>query len=358
MPIIFSVHSNDKIKQWEASCNASRCGSVKIDFTREIVELTLSIICDASFGYNFKLDNSIGVLNFFNDVSEEMNKKMVDPFEWWPIFFPQRRARSQRAVDAIVGILDNIVGQRLEEYNSGTQLQADATPRDLLDILLHASQGDDAKLSAKELRDHSLTFLAAGHETTGNTLLWLFFELAKNPHIQKQCHDEVDFILPSSLGPDITVSYEQVGRFIYLGQCIKETLRLHPPAQVMGRSNVNEAKIGKYRIPPNSILGICILAVHQHPDFWENPLEFFPDRFHPDSMRSTIKHPFQYIPFSFGPRNCIGQRFATIEATTILALILRKFTVHMNSDDINGMKVEETITCGPRSMRVTLTPRS
>ena len=170
------------------------------------------------------------------------------------------------------------------------------------------------------------------------------------------CHEEVDKVLfESKCGANIP--YEDITKFVYLGQVIKEALRLHPPVQIMARLNMEESQVGAYRMPPNAVFGICVLAVHHHPDFWDRPKEFLPDRFSADNIKATIKHPFQYIPFSFGPRHCIGQRFATLEATTILALILQNFSINMEADDILGTKIEETITCSPRSLHVTLTPR-
>ena len=95
----------------------------------------------------------------------------------------------------------------------------------------------------------------------------------------------------------------------------------------------------------------------QHPEYWERPQDFFPERFAPEVIKTTMKHPFQYIPFSSGPRNCIGQRFATFEFTAILALILRKFSFYIEEKDFLDIRIEETVTCGPRNMNIVLTQR-
>lgn len=343
---IFSLHTNERLKQWTTTIKESKQDTIKVDMYRDIVDLTLAVICDAGFGYTSK---SGGIKPFFHDIGEEMNNKILDPFDWWPMLFPERVKRTKRAVDAVVGMIDDIITARVSKPKHDK-------PRDLLDILLHAREEGDTKLSPEELRDHSLTFLAAGHETTSTTLLWTFYELSRHPAIMKQCQDEIDSIFPKST-TDINLSTEDISKFVYIGQVFKESLRLHPPAQILARMTNDDVDIGKYRIPGGSILGICVLAVHRHQDFWDRPLEFLPDRFHPDNIKSTIKHPFQYIPFSSGPRNCIGARFATLEATAILILILRKFSIKIEPEDEAEIRFEETVTCGPRNMKAVLIPR-
>ena len=358
-PTLFSSHSNAMVRRWSEGCTET--GGVKtVDMYQDIADLTLSIICDAGFGYTG--DSSIAsvyaVKIYFEQLRNEMSVKILDPFDWWPVLFPERQRRVKTAFSAIQTLMDAIISNRLQEYQTETTASPSTRPpRDLLDILVQASRGEEAKLTASELRDHILTFFAAGHETTATTLLWVFYELVKQPKFQILCQEELDRIFPVKQGEEVVVAYEDISKCVYLGMVIKEALRLHPPAQMLARRTVEECQIGSYRIPPNSILGVCILAVHRRADFWENPEEFIPDRFHPDNIKGTMKHPFQYIPFSSGARNCIGQRFATLEATTILALILRKFTLKIGDEEFKKIRIEENLTCGPKNMNIVLVPR-
>jgi cytochrome P450 len=179
----------------------------------------------------------------------------------------------------------------------------------------------------------------------------------------QRCQEEIDSLFPAketneaNAFDEATVTYDDVNRLIYLGQVIKESLRLHPPVQIMARRCKDEVQLGDYLVPGDTVLGVCVLALHRHPDFWDNPLTFDPDRFSAENIKATIKHPFQYVPFSSGPRNCIGQRFATLELTIVLALVLRKFSVSMDEEDMRNVTFEETITCGPKNMFLKLTKR-
>lgn len=182
----------------------------------------------------------------------------------------------------------------------------------------------------------------------------------------QKCHEEIDIVMdcmsaqfatPADGPTGLCIGYDQISQFVYLGQVIKETLRLHPPVQSFARLNEQEFELNGFSFPPDTRFGILVQAVHQHPEFWDRPTEFLPDRFSVENYSTTMKHPYQYIPFSAGPRNCIGQRFAVMEATVILAMMLHSFKVSIDAENDAKIRVMETIICGPKNMHIDFSMR-
>ena len=358
---LFSVHCNEQISKWFMLLAKNNSESVKIDLNAELWELTLSIICDAAFGYNVhSIDNDDDfetLKPLFFEIADEMNNRILDPTDWWHRI--RNNTKSREAVKKIQGLIDKIITKRFNDLSSNDNASNSSSPsshsRDLLDLLIQGQEGE--KMSLEELRDHSLTFFGAGHETTSTTLLWTFYELAKHPDVLQRCHEEIDRVLGAECHPLHIISYEQIGNFIYVNQVVKEVLRVHPAAQVLGRRLIEESQVGHFHLPPDTNVGICVLAVHNHPEFWDKPNEFLPDRFAPENIKKTLIHPFQYIPFSAGPRNCIGTRFATMEIIVSLAKILKHFTFKIEADAMNNIKIQETVTCVPKNMQIVLEKR-
>ena len=116
-------------------------------------------------------------------------------------------------------------------------------------------------------------------------------------------------------------------------------------------------KIDQYTLKPGTSIGISVRSLHHHPDFWDKALEFIPERFSPENIKKTLKHPFQYIPFSSGPRSCIGQRFAQTEAILLFAHLLARFTISITPEDAAAIYFEEKVTCGPKNFFLNLIER-
>jgi len=355
---VFNLHCTELLGRWFKLTDGLKCSNhFKADLNSELSNLTLSIICHAGFGYNYIVEQEKAAGNCYrndlNSLLDEVNQRILDPFLWWNMFFPERKRKTQRALASWTKLLDRIVSKRIESFQKGNipDLQ------DLLDIMLQESQGSEAKLTKAEFRDHCMTFLMAGHETTSTTLLWIFFELSKNQEILELCHQEIDYVYKSNESCKY-VDYEDLSKFSYINQVVKEALRLHPPIPIFARQTVEGCQLGQYKVPAGAIVSINLLALHQHPDFWENPDSFIPDRFNEKNIKTTIKHPFQFIPFSAGPRNCIGQRFAQMEIIVILVRILSVFTLEpMYPEDEKNISFEETATYQPKNMRLHLRRR-
>lgn len=191
-------------------------------------------------------------------------------------------------------------------------------------MLLKAKhENNDNSLTFDDIQEEVDTFMFAGHDTTACSITWVCHNLCLYPEIQKKVHEELDNIFGDS---ERHVSNEDLGKLNYLERVIKETMRLFPVVLYVGRELSEDIEIDGYRIEKGKNVTINIGAIHRDERYYPNPEKFDPDRFLPENSKD--RHPYAFIPFSAGKRNCIGQRFAMMELKILLASILQKFTIH------------------------------
>lgn len=189
--------------------------------------------------------------------------------------------------------------------------------KSFLDLMLEISEADES-FSEEDAVQELCTFMLAGQDSVGAALAFSLFQMAKHPDVQERAVRELEEVF----GDDTrTPSLSDLRRLKYLEQCIKETLRLYPSVPILSRTLTEDAKIGKYTLPAGCGVHICPFATHRLPGVYPEPEKFDPERFLPD--RVERRHPYAFIPFSAGPRNCIGYKFALMEMKTVIATILR-----------------------------------
>lgn len=192
---------------------------------------------------------------------------------------------------------------------------------DVLSTLVQAGQGGAAGSGALDdrlARDHVMTFLAAGHETTSNALTFTFHLLARNPGQRDRLLAE----LRANLGGRVP-ALDDLPRLPYLEAVVKESLRLYPPAWIMGRRAARDDVVLGYRLPAGAMALISQWVIHRLPQYWPEPERFLPERWLPGEGQRVV--PYSYFPFGGGARTCIGMPFALQEAHLILATILQRF---------------------------------
>jgi cytochrome P450 len=185
-----------------------------------------------------------------------------------------------------------------------------------------------SKLPFWRIKDQALTFVLAGHETTSNLMAWVMYELMTNPSVYQACQNEVDRILPNQTIP----TYEHLNDLPIIEAVLQETLRLYPPAPFFARQCINEQTIGiatdhPLHLPTGTTILINTYAVHRRAEYWSRPNEFDYTRWLRDpvtGLKPKLTHPFCYLPFAAGPRNCIGQNFALLEAKVMLAMLIQR----------------------------------
>jgi len=174
-------------------------------------------------------------------------------------------------------------------------------------------------LNKKEITDNCLTFLLAGYEASSATTGHIIKELATNPETQEKLIEEVDKYLAETDKP----LFDIINKMPYLDACLKETLRLYPPATRIERKVVRHFHLDHIFIPKNSLIIIPVYAIHRDPNNFENPDQFIPERFLTENSRKLKSG--TYLPFADGPRNCVGMKFAQMELKLCIAKIFTKF---------------------------------
>lgn len=186
------------------------------------------------------------------------------------------------------------------------------------DLLSHCLQVRDKStgeaMPERLLVDEILTLVVAGHETTAAALNWVWYLLASHPQVYERVSEEGRLLDPGQV-PD----WSRLESLQWIPRVIQEALRLYPPGWLYTRRALEADRFGDYRLPAGSDVFICSYLLHRHPDYWERPDEFLPQRFAP--QQAAQRHPYAYIPFSAGPRHCIGETFAMSEMMVHVAVL-------------------------------------
>lgn len=244
-------------------------------------------------------------------------------------------------------------------------LRAAATLRELADEILQECRRDRSKdaplvhaliaaadpetgqpLSDSEIRDEMIIFLFAGHDTTATTLTYALWALGRNPEVQERVLAEVGELGDRELTPG------DVSRLGYTVQVLKESLRLCPPGPTGTRKATRDLEVGGYRVEAGTMLAFGRMSVQRDPTLWDKPLAFDPDRFSPEHEKDRER--WQYVPFGGGPRSCIGDHFAMLEATLALGTIVRRARIESLEDDFPLAVPFTMVADGPIPARVKL----
>jgi cytochrome P450 len=222
-----------------------------------------------------------------------------------------KRLRFDRAIERLDAIIYGVIEQRRASGAEGN---------DLLSMLLHAEDTDGTRMSDKQLRDECMTLFLAGHETTALNLSWTWLLLARHPEVERKLALELQEVLG-----DRPATFADVPNLKYTGQVIAESLRMFPPAWSMGREAREDIEIGGYHVPRGGQIWFCPWAIQRDSRWFASPDAFRPERWDGDFAKTL--HRYAYFPFGGGPRFCIGQAFAQMEAVLILATLARGFRV-------------------------------
>ncbi|ODM88969.1 Cytochrome P450 4c3 [Orchesella cincta] len=224
-----------------------------------------------------------------------------------------------------------------------------------LDLLLDAQQ-TDATLTDKNVREETDTFMFEGHDTTSAAASWTTFLLSLHPEYQTKVHQEMDDIFGSDRTREVTMA--DLSKMKYLECCIKEGLRIFPSVPFIGRKLTKDQTLDDGVVLPQGVTIMCLIYfLHRDPKVFPNPEKFDPSRFAQEEGGTQGRHPFAYVPFSAGPRNCIGQKFAMMEEKVMISTIFRNFRVHAaeRMEDVDVLC--ELITRPEAGLHVTLEKR-
>ena len=199
-------------------------------------------------------------------------------------------------------------------------------------------------LTDEEICDELIVFMLAGHDTTATTLTYALWQLGRHRHLQDRLRAEVAALGHGDPTPD------DMGQLGYTIRVLHEALRLCPPGAAMSRTAMRDIEVDGYRIPAGTVLGYGVWAVQRDPSLWQDPLVFDPERFTP--ARAKERDRWQYVPFGAGPRSCIGDHFAMLEATLALATIIGRCEIHSLTDAFPVSVPFTTVAAAPVPARV------
>lgn len=276
------------------------------DFREDINNSALEIVGKTLFDTDMGGDTNT-VFDAMHNISEMLVEHINLPLptpRWWPS--PGNR-RKVGAIEALESIITRLVAERKSEG---------ADKGDLLSTVVFAKDEQGVELNAQEVRDQMMTLIFAGHETTAHTLTWAYYLLAKNPDKAEKLYQEV-----KSVVGDRPLEVGDLDKLTYLGQVIKEVLRLNPAVWTYMRAPTEEVVIKGYRFPKESYIFISQYVLGRDERFHPNPLVFEPERWTREYERNLPKG--SYVPFAAGPRVCLGQGFAQMEMKLVLGTLIQ-----------------------------------
>ncbi|HYH85197.1 MAG TPA: cytochrome P450 [Pyrinomonadaceae bacterium] len=284
-----------------------------LDVSEEMMRLTLAVVGKTLFDADVESDADevgasltevMGLFGYLMLPFSELLEKLPLP--------PRRRFERARAR------LDAVIYRIIEERR-----RSGADRGDLLSMLLFAvdEEGDRTGMTNEQLRDEVMTLFLAGHETTANLLSWTWHLLAQNPEAERALHAELDRVLEGGRLP----TAEDVPALRYTEMVVAEAMRLYPPAWAIGRLSIEDHEVAGFRIPRGSLVLVSQFLLHRDARFFPDPETFDPERFTQEAKDARPQ--FCYFPFGGGVRRCIGEGFAWMEATLMLATLARRWTL-------------------------------
>lgn len=267
------------------------------DITPELMRLALTIVMRTLFGTDVK-DRAAEIAAAVRTCNAYTNTRLQRFIE-----LPELPTRARREFLKARGILD--------EFVYGLIAQGDRAEDDLLSLLSQSGE-----MTPKQVRDEVVTIFLGGYETTALSLVWTFSLLSRYPIVERQVREEIKDVIG-----DREPTATDLPNLKYLRAVFSESLRLYPPVWTLSRSPVEDDVIGGYEVPRGVQVFISPYLVHRHPEFWDNPESFDPERF----VENTKRPRYAYIPFSRGPRLCPGSSIALLEAPLVIARIMQEY---------------------------------
>ncbi|PSC76848.1 carotene epsilon-chloroplastic [Micractinium conductrix] len=337
-----ALHLNEKLDKAAASGKA-------IDLEACFSQLTLDVIGKAVFNYDFDaLNTDSPVIQAVYTALKETETRATDLLPYWKFplinLFVPRQQKAAAAVQLIRQTTEELIAKCKkmveEEAEAGAAFgegYINESDPSVLRFLIASRE----EVDSVQLRDDLLSMLVAGHETTGSVLTWTVDLLARNPDTMRKAQEEVDRVLGSRDKPTM----EDYMNLKYVMRCVNESMRLYPhPPVLLRRALVEDELPGGFTVPAGQDVMISVYNIHRSPAVWDRPDEFLPERFPMDGPTPNEQNTdYKYIPFSGGPRKCVGDQFALMEAVAALAVVLKRFDFSPQPGHDPGMTTGATI---------------
>lgn len=362
---VFNEHAQTlAVKMTEAAVKKS------VNIFPLVTRCTLDIICSTAMGKNIgaqqgKNKEYVQAVIEMSDIVQERQKY---PWLWIDTIYnqlPSGKKHSQN-LQILHTLTKSVIllrradrkrerqqGKKIDVIDDETQEVRKKRKLAFLDLLLEVHE-QDPSFTLEDIREEVDTFMFEGHDTTASGTSWTLFLLGHHPEIQKRVQDELDKVFGNDRNRPVT--NDDIQKLTYLNCVVKEALRICPPVPLIARQLEEDTVLSGNFVPKNTITVIGIYWLHRDPKQFPNPEKFDPDRFLPENSKG--RHPFAYVPFSAGPRNCIGQKFALMEEKVILATLLRKLSFRSLQSMEEISPIGELILRPYKSMEMEITLRS
>jgi cytochrome P450 len=291
-----------------------------VDACTDMMRVTLRIVSETLFGDDLAAD-AAEINRVFPVILACLAVRVTSPIRP-PLWVPTANNRRLRpALASLDSIVTRLIATKRRRLAAGDASQGGH--RDLLTILMLARDAETGEtMSDAQLRDEVMTLMIAGHETTANALSWLWYLLDRHPDEQERLRDE---LAAATGGRPPTV--EDLPQLPRMKAVIQETLRLYPPVWMFDRRALGPDDLGGTKVHKGDLVIFCPYAIHRLPELWSDSEAFRPERF--EAGREEQKNKFAYLPFSAGPRTCIGNSFAMIESQIIMGTLLSRFRAQL-----------------------------
>src|SRR5262245_31739057 len=285
-----------------------------LDIDREMMGLTLAIVAKTLFDAD--VTGEAEAIGKALTTTMESWRQLMLPFSELLERLPLpsiRRFKEARAR------LDSTIYRIIEERRAYPNDRGD-----LLSMLMAAqdAEGDGTSMTNLQLRDELMTLFLAGHETTANALTWTWYLLSRHPEVEGRLHEELDRVLGGRLP-----AAEDLPELAYTESVVAESMRLYPPAWIIGRRTLQEYEVASYRLPANTLILMSPFILHRDPRFYPEPLRFDPERWTPEAKAARPR--FSYFPFGGGSRQCIGETFAWMEGILLVATLAQYWRLRL-----------------------------
>jgi cytochrome P450 len=301
----------------------------RYDVSREMMELTLRVVCCTLFSHDVRADSDHVA------VAMEAFRRFASRPDPLPRWLSPRRRDADRAISLLDDIIYGMIHQRraAPEQSQGERV-------DLLHMLVTAvDEEGGGTLDDREIRDQLVTLFVAGHETTSHALAWTWYLLSQSPEAERKLHAELARVLGGR-----APSYDDLERLPWTRQVFEEAMRLYPPAYTIGRRAEADTTIGGYAVPKGSEVVMWIYMTHRDARWYPDPWAFRPERFEPASVARRPK--LAYLPFAAGARACIGKTFAMVEGQMVLATLAQRYRLVLEPG--HHVEAQPSITLAPK----------
>ena len=309
-PAQIAGYADKMVRRARAEVEALEDGQ-KLDLHEWVRAVALEVAGEVLVGLEMNQGRARRLAHHF-----EQGLKCYDGYFWQTLFYRGPMTRHAR-LKTHATKLDEIIGEEIKRRRRGK-----ATGSSIFDRLCQAEAGGE-RFSHEEIRDHLVTLLFAGHDTTAATVSWLVSQVGQRGEVYARLQDEIDEVV----GRGDPTAGDLMGGMGYLDRVLKETLRLYPPAWIGPRLSRRGFWIDDHRIPAGTHVAYCSWMTHRLPELWEHPEAFWPGRF--EEERARAMEPGAYVPFGRGPRTCIGMRFGELEVKVLVVLLMQRFRVEL-----------------------------